>query len=126
MYLVDMLERVGSGISDIIYTFTIQPSLWLKNRGYIFEYRLTQKRTEESQHRENKDKRESKAKRKRAKKAEEHASVSGTPVRECEVCHTDISNKRSDAKYCSDTCRWEANGFKKKQQTFYFEKKFFI
>ncbi len=113
MYLVDMLERLGTGLSDLIYTLTVQPSLWLKNRGYISEYQLIQKKPEESTHGKSRTKRAATAKRKRAPKAEKHASVSDTSERVCETCHTDISHKRSDAKYCSDTCRWEANGFKK-------------
>lgn len=40
-------------------------------------------------------------------KVQTDASVSGT-VRRCLNCQTDITHRRSDAKYCSSTCRKEA------------------
>ena len=90
MVIMDMLDRLGSSLSDLVYTLIAQPFHWFKRKGYIKTYRLQPKRVT----------------------ATPHGSVTNdSEERKCQNCGTDISHKRSDAKFCGDSCRMEYHNF---------------
>ena len=91
MVLFDMIGRLFLTISDLIYTLFAQPFNYLKRKGWIKTYRLT----------------------------DSHDSLETVHVSEervCLHCRADISHRRSDAKYCSDACRMEYHNYKPRRK----------
>lgn len=92
MVLFDMSGRLGNGIADIIYTLLVQPFNFLKKKGWIKSYTLSEKRLT-------------------VLPPNGFLETEETVKRLCLNCETDIAHKRSHAKYCSDKCRMEHHNF---------------
>lgn len=90
MVAMDMTNRLGSSLSDLVYTIIAQPFNGLKRKGYIKTYQLQANRETDSTH---------------------GSVTNGSEERLCLNCGTDISHKRSDAKFCGDSCRMEYHNF---------------
>ena len=94
MIVMDMLNRLGSGFADLIYTFTAHPFKWFKRNGMLKSYQIQDKRLTATPH------------------GSVRPDVSVKHIRSClNGCGTDISHKRSDAKFCSDACRMKYHNF---------------
>lgn len=94
MISTDATNRLKQILADILFTVFSQPHQWLLKRGYLKRYRVEPENIS----------------------FQLHASVSGEvdydPTahgkhKGCQACGTDISHKRSDARFCDDTCRYE-------------------
>ncbi len=93
MFLVDISQRFGNGIAAIIYTLVVQPFNFLQRKGLVKRYELAQHAFAIPQ-------------------SNASVTANNTSVqRSCQNCQTDISHKRSDAKFCSDTCRMDYHNF---------------
>ncbi len=90
MIILDMTDRFGSALSDLVFTLIAHPFNGLKRIGIVKTYRLQDKRDTLSSHGSvNKD----------------------SKKRKCQNCGTDISRKRSDARFCGDSCRMTYHNF---------------
>lgn len=81
MTLLDLSGQFVDGVRDILYTIVSLPYRGLKSRNLIFSY-------------------------------EPNHEIRGMQIdhgRRCLNCGTDISHKRKDAKFCSDSCRASYN-----------------
>jgi len=104
MLVFDMVQRFGNGLADIVYTVTVQPFNALQKRGWIKRYQLTDSRSNRitNNYTDNPT-----FNGYNATVTDSRLSVE----RLCQNCETDISHKRSDAKFCSDSCRLEHHNF---------------
>ena len=99
MLIFDITQRFGNGLADILYTFTVQPFNFLQRKGWIKRYQLAE--TENN----------------RITDRRYNGSVTDKVLtvqqrkRLCVTCQTDISHKRSDAKFCGDACRLKHHNF---------------
>lgn len=102
MIFFDMISRLSHGLADIIYTVIAEPFNRLKKNGWIKSYTLMTESQEVSTDKE--------------QISENNGSVLAVK-RNCQNCNTDISHKRSDAKFCSDKCRMDYHDYipRKKQ-----------
>lgn len=97
MVIFDIFNRLGNAFTDLFYTVIVQPFNFLKSKGYIKSYELVSNRLTIS-----------------VTDNGTNATVNKTSIsvnRLCLNCSTDISDKRSDAKYCGDKCRMEYHNF---------------
>lgn len=93
MVILDMSNRLGEMITDVIYTVILQPFNYLKRKRWIKSYKVTDSRSNAT-----------------VVTDDSPASVENEP-RLCDQCQTDISHKRSDARFCSDACRMQWHNF---------------
>jgi len=93
MIILDMSSRLGEMITDIVYTIVLQPFNYLKKKRWIKSYRITEKRYNATIATNN------------------ETNTENTEERICNECQTDISHKRSDAKFCSDSWRMKFLNF---------------
>ncbi|MFK7979287.1 MAG: hypothetical protein AB8G86_04860 [Saprospiraceae bacterium] len=104
MLIFDMVQRFGNGLADILYTVTVQPFNYFQRKGWIKRYQLTDSRS--NRYTDNYTNNPT--------FNGYNATVTDKPLsveRLCQNCQTDISHKRSDAKFCSDSCRLEHHNF---------------
>ena len=97
MVIFDIFSRICNAFTDLLYTLIVQPFNFLKSKGYIKSYELASTRltftvTDKGNNVSVND-------------------MSTNVNRLCLNCSTDISDKRSDAKYCGDKCRMEYHNF---------------
>lgn len=90
MIFHDVLNRLVSSISDLIYTILSVPFHYLKHRGFIKTYKIDKKQFLE---------------------IHTETDTNASEKRLCLNCKTDITHKRSDAKYCTDKCRMTYHNF---------------
>ena len=104
MLIFDIIQRFGNGLADILYTVTVQPFNFLQRKGIIKRYQLTDNRSNRLT-----------------------SNSTGSPTfngrngsvtdnnltveRLCLNCNTNIAHKRSDAKFCGDSCRLAYHNF---------------
>lgn len=93
MIVLDMSSRIGEIITDVIYTLVLHPFNFLKRKGWIKSYQITNNRYNATVTTNN------------------QVNSETNIVRVCDECQTDISHKRSDARFCSDTCRMQWHNF---------------
>lgn len=93
MVVLDMSSRLGEMVTDVIYTIVLQPFNYLKRKRWIKSYPATTIRYNATVTTNN------------------YANLETKIVRTCDKCQTDISHKRSDARFCSDTCRMRWHNF---------------
>jgi len=93
MIILDMSNRLGEMITDVVYTIVLQPFNYLKRKRWIKSYQVTEKRYNATVVTGN------------------NANGENKEERICQQCQTDISHKRSDAKFCSDSCRMKFHNF---------------
>lgn len=92
MMLIDIIYGIVTTLTDILFTLFAQPFHWLKANGYLKTYEITENRFTVAS----------------------NGSVGNTRTsgkRFCQSCQTDISHKRSDAKFCSDKCRMDYHNY---------------
>ena len=103
MLAFDVVTRLGNGCMDILYTLIVQPFTFMQGKGWIKRYRLSASRYTDIYT--------------GSVETNPHGSVTdsklsvGSGKRRCLNCRTDISHKRSDAKFCSDSCRMQYHNF---------------
>lgn len=119
MYISDVISRIGGSILNLLYTICSAPYRGFIYLGLVSEYQLRAEKEAELMgvkafHISGKELPNVPHPHGIAVNVE-HGSVLHTDrppnAHECLVCYTDISHRRSDAKYCSDECRWKANNF---------------
>lgn len=93
MIILDLSSRLGEVIVDVIYTIVLQPFNYLKRKRWIKTYQLTDSRYNATVG------------------TEESTILKANTIRICDECQTDISHKRSDARFCSDACRMQWHNF---------------
>lgn len=93
MIVLDMSNRLGEIVTDIIYTLILQPFNYLKRKRWIKSYKVTDSRSNAT-----------------VVTTANNLSVTETE-RTCDQCGTNISHKRSDARFCSDMCRMQWHNF---------------
>ena len=93
MLVFDVITRLGNGCMDILYTVTVQPFIFMQRKGWLKRYQLSPSRYTDSY---------------------SNGNVTDKELivqRLCRNCYTDISHKRSDAKFCGDSCRLDYHNF---------------
>lgn len=97
MLIFDVFNRLGNGFMDIVYTLIVQPFNHLQHKGWLKRYQLSANRLTD-----------------KPMNISINGSVTDNKLiveRLCVNCQIDISHKRSDAKFCGDSCRMEHHNF---------------